>query len=231
MPASEIAITAADGGTFPSYLSTPEGGPGPGVVLISTIRGVDKDMKFYCDELAREGFVAYAPDMFWRDRDPGPLAPDEDGWQRAHARNGRSDIEQGIKDLADVIADLKARPECNGKVAVLGFCFGGPYALLGAARLGIDAGISFHGSHVGDYLGEAEKIGCPMSFHYGDKDEVAPMEEIERIKAAFDRLEGAELYVYPDAGHGYMQPSRGGGYDEAAAKASWERALRVLKSV
>ena len=231
MPSSEITVTAADGGTFDSYFATPEAGAGPGVVIVATVVGVEPGIKDMAGDLARRGFAVSVPDMFWRDHDPGPIELDADGWKRAFARSGRSDIEQGMRDLADVIADLTARPECNGKMAVMGLCFGGPYAFLAAARLGTDAGISFHGSHVGNYLDEADGIRCPMSFHYGDRDQIAPMEEIEAIKAAFDRLDGAELYVYPGAQHGYMLPSRGDIYDEAATTASWERALATLAAM
>lgn len=231
MSGSEITISAADGGTFESYFAAPRAGRGPGVVIVATILGIEQGIKKYADELARAGFAASAPNMFWRDEDSAALEADEAGYGRAFARAGRSDIEQGMKDLADVIDDLKRRPQCDGRLAVMGFCFGGPYALLAAARLGIDAGISFHGSHVEDHLDEADAIRCPMSFHYGDRDEVAPMAEIARIEAAFDRLAGAELYIYPGAVHGYMLASRGAGYDEAAAKRSWERALRVLEAM
>ncbi len=231
MPGTDIAIKAADGGSIPCYLATPDGGAGAGVILVTTIIGLDDDTRSYADDLAGRGFVAAAPDMFWRDHDPGPLNTDEDGWKRAFARSGRSDIEQGMNDLGDMIADLRSRPECNGRIAVMGFCFGGPYALLGAARHGIDAGISFHGSHVGKYLGEAEGITCPMSFHYGDNDAVASMEEIGRIEAAFERLDDAAVFIYPGAVHGYMMQSRGDGYHPAAASASWERALKVLESL
>ncbi len=232
MPGQEITIAAVDGGTIASYLSTPSGGPGAGVIVIPTILGGEPYMASFADRLAAEGFAALLPNMFWRDEDPGILDHDEQGFKRAHARNGRSDIEQGMADLADIITALKARPECNGKIAVIGFCFGGAHALLGAARLGIDAGISFHGSHVGNHLDEISGITCPMSFHYGDKDAVAPMEEINRIRTAFDKLENAELFIYPGAIHGYMQPWRGdNGYDEAAANASWDCALRVLNSI
>jgi carboxymethylenebutenolidase len=228
----ENTIPVSDGGKMPSYLSIPSAGPAAGVVVVPTILGGEPYMRSFADRLAAEGFVSALPDMFWRDEDPGVLDHDEPGFQRAHARNGRSDIELGMGDLADVIAALKARPDCNGKIAVIGFCFGGAHVLLGAARLGIDAGISFHGSHVGNHLDEIEGITCPLSFHYGDNDAVAPMEEIERIKTAFDTLDNAEVYIYPGAIHGYMQPWRGdNGYDELASNASWDCAMSVLKSI
>ncbi len=227
MPASHVSITAADGGRFDSYVATPVSEKGAGVIIISTISGVDSDMTHYADTLAAEGFVASAPDMFWRDKDPGPLTWNDDGRKRAFARNDRYDLELGMKDLAEVITDLKKHPRCNGKIAIMGFCFGGPFALLAAARYGTDAGISFHGSHVEKHLDEVDHVHCPLSFHYGDQDQVAPMAAIERIRQAFDRLADAKVYLYPGAGHGFMTMTRG--YVESVARPAWARSLEVLK--
>jgi carboxymethylenebutenolidase len=188
-------------------------------------------MTYYADTLAAEGFVASAPDMFWRDADPGPLPWTDDGRKRAFARNERYDLELGMRDLADAIANLKKHPQCNGKVAVMGFCFGGPFALLAAARYGTDAGISFHGSHVEKYLDEVDGVRCPLSFHYGDRDEVAPLTAIERIRDAFGRLTDAKVYVYHGAGHGFMTMTRGRGYIESAARPAWAQALEVLRKL
>lgn len=224
-----VTIAAAGSSTFDSYIAAPAAGEGAGVVIVSTVSGVDSDMTYYADALAAEGFVASAPDMFWRDADPGPLHWDVEGRKRAFARNERYDLELGMKDLSDVIADLKKHPRCNGRVAVMGFCFGGPFALLAAARYGTDAGISFHGSHVENHLEEVHRVRCPLSFHYGDRDEVAPMAAIERIREAFSGLPDAEVYVYPGAGHGFMTMTRGPGYMESVARPAWERALDVLR--
>jgi carboxymethylenebutenolidase len=231
MAGTNVKITAADGGKFDSYVASPASNKGAGVVIVSTISGVDGDMIHYADALAAEGFVACAPDMFWRDTDPGPLEWNDDGRKRAFARNDRHDLDLGMKDLADVINHLKKHPQCNGKIAVMGFCFGGPFALLAAARYGTNAGISFHGSHVEKHLDETDRIRCPLSFHYGDRDQVAPMAAIERIREAFTRLEDAEVYVYPGAGHGFMNMTPGRGYLESAAQPAWARALEVLRTL
>jgi carboxymethylenebutenolidase len=114
----------------------------------------------------------------------------------------------------------------------MGFCFGSPFALLAAARYGTNAGISFHGSHVENHLDEVDRIRCPLSFHYGDRDEVAPMSAIERIREAFSRLKDAEVYVYPGAGHGFMTMTRGArGYIESVARPAWARSLEVLRTL
>jgi carboxymethylenebutenolidase len=228
MAGTHVTIAVADGDTFDSYVAAPAVGKGAGVVILSTISGVDSDMTHYADTLtAEEGFVVSAPDMFWRDADPGPLPWTAEGRKRAFARNNRYDFEQGMRDLSDVIADLKKQPRCNGKIAVMGFCFGSPFALLAAARYGTDAGISFHGSHVEKYLEEAGRVRCPLSFHYGDRDEVAPMAAVERIREAFSGLPDAKVFVYPGAGHGFMTMTRGPGYMESVAHSAW--ALEVLK--
>jgi len=229
MAGTHVTIAVADGGTFDSYVAAPAAGKGAGVVIVSTISGADSDMTHYADTLTAEGFVVSAPDMFWRDADPGPLPWTAEGRKRAFARNDRFDLEQGMRDLSDVIADLKKHPRCNGKIAVMGFCFGSPFALLAAARYGTDAGISFHGSHVEKYLEEAGRVRCPLSFHYGDQDEVAPMAAVERIREAFNGLPDAKVYVYPGAGHGFMTMTRGPGYMESVAHSAWARALEVLK--
>ena len=72
MAGAQVSISAADGGAFDSYVVSPAVGEGTGVVIVSTISGVDSDMTHYADTLAAEGFVVSAPDMFWRDDDPGP---------------------------------------------------------------------------------------------------------------------------------------------------------------
>src|SRR5919109_1612203 len=231
MMGTHLMIAAADSGTLDSYVASPLGAKGAGVVIVSTISGVDTDMTYYADALAAEGFVASAPDMFWRDTDAGPLPWNDEGRKRAFARNDRYDLELGMRDLAAVIAHLKEHPHCNGKVAVMGFCFGGPFALLAAARYGINAGISFHGSHVENHLSEVNQVRCPLSFHYGDRDEVAPMTAIKSIREAFGRLADAKFYVYPGAGHGFMPRTRGRAYMESVARPAWARTLEVLRKL
>jgi carboxymethylenebutenolidase len=74
-----------------------------------------------------------------------------------------------------------------------------------------------------------DRVRCPLSFHYGDRDEVAPMMAIDRIREAFGRLADAKVYVYPGAGHGFMTMTRGRGYIESVAHPAWARALEVLR--
>lgn len=215
MPSQDITYKTRDGETFDGRLSVPDGGgPAPGILLITAIFGVDDEMKQIADQWAADGFVVSTPDIFWRQQ-PGPTADME----VAFARYEAFEQEQGMKDIEDLIKDLKGRPECNGKIAVLGFCFGGLYAHLAAARLGADAAGSYHGTRIGSALDEMPPKDCRISFHFGDSDHVVPNEEVEAIKAAYADYPNAEIKVYEGAGHNFAMPQKQG-YDEAACTAS-----------
>ncbi len=226
MPSSDITYTTRDNETFGGYLSAPQGsGKAPGILLITAIFGVDDEMRELSDAWAKDGFVVSAPDIFWRVM-PGPTADME----KAFARYGAFDQEQGMRDIEDLVKDLKARPQCNGKVAMLGFCFGGLYAHLGAARLGIDAAGAFHGTKIGSALGETAKIKCPVSFHFGEEDPVVPMDEVEAIRKAYAGHSNAEIAVYPGASHNFSMPYKQG-YHAEAAKKSRDAVLRCFRSM
>jgi len=174
MPSAEITYTTRNDETFTGYLSSPDGDAKvPGIVLITAIFGIDDEMKELSDAWTDDGFVVSTPDIFWRVM-PGPTADME----KAFARYEAFDADQGMLDIEDLINDLKSRPQCNGKVAVLGFCFGGRYAHLAAARLGADAAGSYHGTRIGEHLDEVDQVTCPVSFHFGADDPFVPMEEV-----------------------------------------------------
>ena len=226
MSGIEVKYTTRNHETFDGYLTGPGGnGKTPGILLITAIFGVDQEMRELADAWARDGFLVSVPDIFWRQL-PGPTAD----MSVAFDRYGKFDPVQGMKDIEDLVRDLKARPQCNGKVAILGFCFGGRYALLGAARLGIAAAASFHGTLMGQHLDEVDRVTCPVSFHFGDSDPVVPMEEVDAIRKAFVGRANADVGVYHGAGHNFAMP-RKDGYNAGGAKESRERVLRCFKSM
>jgi carboxymethylenebutenolidase len=206
----------------------PEGlddSPLRGILLITAIFGIDDEMKELSDAFANDGFLVSTPDIFWRVM-PGPTADME----KAFDRYGKFDPVQGMLDIEDLIKDLKSRPQCNGKIAVLGFCFGGRYAHLAAARLGIDAAAAYHGTAIGGHLYETDKVKCPVSFHFGDSDPVVPMDEVEAIQKAYAGRANAEIAVYEGASHNFSMP-RKDGYDAAAATTSRQAVLSCFKSM
>lgn len=222
----DITYTTRAKEEFTGYLSAPDGGKAaPGILLITAIFGVDDEMKEIADAWAADGFVVSVPDIFWRVM-PGPTADME----KAFARYEAFDPVQGMLDIEDLIAYLKARPECNGKVGVLGYCFGGRYAHLAAARLGVDAAAAYHGTLIGEHLDETPNVRCPVSFHFGEEDPVVPMDEVDAIKKSYASHPNAEIGVYPGASHNFAMPYKPG-YDEAAAKASRAAALKCFQSM
>jgi carboxymethylenebutenolidase len=226
MAGTDIKYKTRSSEMFDGYLTGPSGSTKvPGILLITAIFGVDQEMRELSDAWANDGFVVSVPDIFWR-QVPGPTAD----MQVAFDRYGKFDPVQGMLDIEDLVNDLKARPQCNGKIAILGFCFGGRYALLGAARLGINAAGSFHGTAMGQHLDEVAKVTCPVSFHFGDSDHVVPMDEVNAIKKAFAGRSNADIQVYAETGHNFAMP-RKQGYNAAAAKESRDRVLRCFKTM
>ena len=226
MPGTEITYTTRDNENFTGYLAAlATDAQAPGILMITAIFGVDDEMKELADAWARDGFLVSVPDIFWRVM-PGPTADME----KAFARYEAFDENQGMRDIEDLIGDLKSRPQCNGKVAVLGFCFGGLYAHLSAARLGADAAGAYHGTKIGSRIEEAAKVTCPVSFHFGDQDPVVPMDEVAAIQAAYAGHANAEIAVYEGATHNFSMPHKQG-YHEAAARASRAAVLDCFRSM
>lgn len=215
-------------GQMDAYLAAPSTGRGPGVIVVSHIFGIDQDMKDACDELAAFGCVAMAPDLFWRDADSGVLVEAE--VPRAIARAMRIDFPKSMDDLRRGIEELRRHPNCNGKIALLGYCFGGPYAWRAACDgLGLDVSVSFHGTYVSKYMKPGDKPSCHVAFHYGEHDHLAPAEELAAVKAVADAT-GSAFIVHPGAGHAFMMPSNSHYHEQAAAR-SWDAALQLIKTL
>ena len=227
MPGSTIKIRSGQGGAFDCYLALPAGGgPAPAVVLACAVHGVDKDIRDLADEFAGHGFVAAAPDLFWRSL-PGPLPyGDERSQQRSQPRPEK--IKAGEADMADTLAHLRALPQCNGRAAAMGFCYGGPYAILGPKRLGYDAGISCHGSQMLDYIEELERLARPVCIIWGDEDHQAPAEVLDAYRGAASRMKNLELHIFPGVLHGYMMPDNVKAFHQKTRDFSMARALAIL---
>src|SRR6478672_7186035 len=104
MNGTQIEI-ASDGGKFEAYVSAPDSGKVPGAILVSSIFGLDQNMKGMCDDLAQRGYVALMQNFFWRDQDSGPLKMED--FQRAVARAQRIDFPKSMDDLKQGIAEVK----------------------------------------------------------------------------------------------------------------------------
>lgn len=214
-----ITVAARDGGEFQAYLSLPEAGTGPGVVLLQEIFGVNRHMRDVADLYAEEGYVVLAPDLFWRIEPRVELGYGEADRAQAVRLKQRFDIDRGVEDITSTVAALRARPECIGRVGALGFCLGGKLAYLAAARSGVDGAVGYYGVGIEHSLDEADAIACPMVLHFGAEDDHVPPAALERIEAALAGRDDVDIRVYPGAGHGFNCPER--------ASFHWRSALRA----
>jgi carboxymethylenebutenolidase len=231
MTGKDIKIRSRNGGEFDCYLVAPAGGAQvPAVVLASAIHGVDADVRALADEFASHGYLAAAPDLFWRTETPGPIARDD---PRAAPR-GQPRLERiraGEADMADTRAALGKIPSWNGRAATMGFCYGGPFAILGPARLGYDAGIGCHSTQMKDFVGEFEGVDKPVCLLWGDQDNMAPPEVLDAYRALVARKKNVELHVFPGVLHGYMMPGNAKAFDAKARAFSMARALAILQEL
>ncbi len=117
----------------------------------------------------------------------------------------------------------------NGRTATIGFCYGGPYAVLGATRLDCDAGISYHGTKVETYFDELElnSNGATISLHWGDLDHAAPPHCQEGAAELDAKMSNLDVIIYPGIKHGYMMPSAAA-WDQGSFDTSWARTFEIL---
>lgn len=211
-----ITITEQDG-SFAAYIARPSELPAPGVVVLQEVFGVNADIREHCDKLAKLGFVAVAPDLFWRQEPNVDLdVRSEDDWRHGLRLYQAYDRDAGVSDIASTIKATSALPECTGKVAVLGYCLGGLMSFLTAARSKVDAVVAYHGGDTERYLGEAGGIHAPMIMHLGEEDEFISRSAQGAIKAALAGKPDVEIYSYPGQRHAFSRYN-GAHYNAAAA--------------
>ena len=230
MAGKDIKIRATGGGEFDCYLAIPNGEARvPAIVLASAIHGVDEDIRAIADEFATQGFIAAAPDLFWRSV-PGPLARD-DPRSKPRGQPRLEKIRAGESDMKDTLAEVRRNPRSNGRAATMGFCYGGPYAILGPARLGYDAGIGCHSTQMMDYIGDLDGVTKPVCLIWGDKDVMAPPELLEAYRPIPARMKNLELHVFPGILHGYMMRGHKDVFDAKTREFSMGRARAILEGL
>jgi carboxymethylenebutenolidase len=222
-----ITIEGRDG-AFGAYMARPKTLPAPAVVVLQEIFGVNADIRKICDELAEQGFLAVAPDLFWR-QEPGL---DLNHWSDAEWKKGLAlyaayDRDKGVRDIVTTAHAAGQLEGASGKVGVMGFCLGGLMTFLTAAREKIDAAVAYHGGETEKYLNEADKITAPMLMHLAEKDEFISKEAQTEIKAALSNKPNVEIYSYPGCNHAFARHT-GTHYNAAAAAKANGRTWQFL---
>jgi carboxymethylenebutenolidase len=212
-----ITIEGRDG-TFAAYIARPKTSPAPAVVVLQELFGVNADIRKTCDELAEKGFLAVAPDLFWR-QEPGVdlSVTSEADWQHGLRLYQAYDRDAGVKDVEDTVNAVRILPECNGKVAVLGYCLGALMVFLTAVRFdGLDAAVAYHGGDTDKYLGEVGGLKAPLLMHLAEEDEFISKPAQAKIKAALAGKPNATVDSYPGQNHAFSRHN-GTHYNAAAA--------------
>lgn len=211
---SFIELAAADGHRFAAWQAAPQGKARGAVVIAPEIFGVNSHIRAVTDGYAADGYLAIAPALFdrvQRNYETG-YAPDE--IQAGVAIMQRIDFDDALKDVAAAIAHAASA----GRVAVIGYCWGGTVAWLAACELPVAAAASYYGGGIVKLLAQTPK--CPVIYHYGEKDSHIPLADVEKIRAAHP---AGVFHIYP-ADHGFNCTERAA-YDAPSAALAFERTL------
>ena len=204
-------------GQIPVYVSRPAGAPRAAIIVIPEIFGVNPGIRQKCDDWAAKGYLAAAPDIFWRFAPGVELNPDiEAELNEAFGYFGQFDPDLGVKDIEALIHWIR-RDQGVASVGLVGFCLGGRMAYLAAARTDIDASVGYYGVMIDQMLGEKHAIARPLMLHIPTADGFVPPEAQQAIHAGLDDHPRVTLHDYDGLDHGFAA-AMGTGRDEAGAQ-------------
>jgi carboxymethylenebutenolidase len=214
-----IELNATDGFGLSAYRGEPKGTPRGGLVVAQEIFGVNSHIRSVCDGFAADGYVAIAPALFDRYERGLDIGYTPDDIARGRELKGRAQIDAAMRDVAaarDAVAGA-------GKVAVIGYCWGGFVAWMAASRLqGFACAIPYYGGGMLDAIGERPR--CPVLAHFGERDAMIPVAGVRKLAAAHP---DALVHIYA-ADHGFNCDQRAS-FDATAAKLARERTLEFLR--
>ena len=201
---SETTTITTLGGdeTFEAYVARPANEPKAAIIVIQEIFGVNAGIRRKCDKWAEKGYLAVAPDLFFR-LEPGvELDPDvEPEFQRALELMGKFDPDQGVRDIE---ATIKwARSKGADKVGAVGYCLGGKLAYMVAARTDSDATVGYYGVQIDQMLGEKHAIANPLLLHIPTEDGFVDKEAQRTMHEGLDDHEKVTLHDYEGLDHGF----------------------------
>jgi carboxymethylenebutenolidase len=198
----------------------------PAVVMIHEWWGLNDNIKDMADELASEGYVVLAADLY-----NGEVATTPDKAMQL-VGTVRENPEQAISNLQSAVQYLASLPNVNSsRIASLGWCFGGGQSLqlaLNSEQNPLAATVIYYGNLVND-TNELSKINWPVLGIFGDQDQSIPVESVNAFEQALNETGITnEIYIYPGVGHAFANPS-GDNYAPAETADAWEKTLAFLK--
>jgi len=199
-----ISIPTLDGNaSFDAYCAEPASAPRAAIVVIQEIFGINQGIKRRCDRWAENGYLAIAPDLFWRIQPGVDLDPDvPEQFQQALELMGKFDQDQGVADIEATIRAARARLG-GGKVGVVGYCLGGRLAFMTATRTDVDATVGYYGVAIDGLLGEKHAIAHPVLLHIAEQDHFVLPDAQRRMHEGLDDHPKVTLADYPGVDHGF----------------------------
>ena len=197
-------IPALDGdGAIPIYLARPSGSAKAAIIVVPEIFGVNEGIRRKCDGWAGDGYLALAPDIFWRFAPGVELDPDvPEQMQEAFGYFQQYSADDGVKDIEAAIHHLR-RSEGAGKVGLVGYCLGGRLAYMAAARTDISASVGYYGVMIDQMLNESHAIANPLMLHIAGADHFVGPEAQQAIHQGLGDNRHVTLHDYPGLDHGF----------------------------
>lgn len=219
---------AGPDGAFKAYVARPSGTPRGAVVVVQEIFGVNAVIRGKADWLAREGFLAVAPDLFWRIKPGIDLTDQTDAeWQEAFGYMNALDKDASVRDVQATLTH--ARRMGVSTAGVMGYCMGGYIAFLAACRTDTDATVAYHGGGIHTALGEAGGIKKPLMLHNPMKDGFIPVEALNTIRETLSSNPLVTVHEYAEQDHAFTREG-GKHYDADATKIADARTVAFFKA-
>ena len=209
--------------SFEAYLAEPEGDPRGAIIVIQEIFGVNEGIRRKCDHWASLGYLALAPDLFWRIEPGVELDPDvPEQFQRALGLMQRFDQDKGVSDIEAVIREARRRLPGGAKVGAVGYCLGRRLAFMTSTRTDVDASVGYYGVGLDNLLHEKNAIARPLLLHIPGDDHFVPKDKQKAIHEGLDGHPRVTIHDYPGEDHGFAA-EMGKRRSELSAKQADER--------
>lgn len=195
--------TLEGGGSFPAYVARPQSRARGAIIVIQEVFGVNPGIRKKADQWASLGYLAVAPEVFWRQAEGISLDADvEAEFQQAIQHMMKHDFDLGIQDVEATIHWIR-RDQGVAKVGLVGYCMGGKVAYEAATRTDVDASVGYYGVGIDQMLGEKHAIANPLLLHIPTADHFVGPEAQKAMHEGLDDHPKVTLYDYPGLDHGF----------------------------
>lgn len=223
-----LEVTTGSGEKFGGYMAAPKGTPKGGIVVVQEIYGVNREVRRVVDQCASEGYLAFAPDLLWRVK-PGL---DFDYEDRDGARDAITALDQGkiVEDILDAIKAIQGKLGGKGPIGMVALGWGGKFGLTAAGKSDVAAVVAYYPGNLPGAEAITRDVKAPMMYHFAFHDTRTKPDFRESLRKTLAGRDDVEIYVYPDADHGFANHDRSE-FHADSAKLADERSFGFLGRV